>query len=228
MRMQVIRSLVVASAVALVGCTTAPKSNYLDFGATNCGTSPVVNGLQVYVYHTAGTDKFSFGGGTMSRSPLGDESLLSKLPRNDPGLNQSRDIQTAFPREPRTLANGESLGFPAASSVDERRWAATIVGGKSNLTEVVIRNGQTFHRVTTRSGYKVATLAWNPDASLLAVVQWNYRTATKGLGDLVSPHPVPYSDILLAVYRASGELVCQTGLLEQARYANSWIHWTNP
>jgi hypothetical protein len=144
-------------------------------------------------------------------------------------MNWLENIEEKFPREPSRLGNGDQLGFPAASSPDGRSWAAAIVTGSAKRTNgLVIRHGSDIQRLRNLPGFNLETLAWSQDSTMLAAIESRSTTAVSGVKDFFSPHPVPYSDIVLAVYRATGESVCQSILMQNARYAAARVEWVRP
>jgi len=227
--MQIIDKLPITVAIYIAGCVVTPGAVELQPGAPDCGSRSELVGLKIYVDQSAGMVKFAFGSGGISRTNVTDDTPLSRIPRNDPGMNFLEEVQAAFPREPGRLPSGDLVGFPASSSPDGRRWAAAIIADDAGSPkEFVVRDGKDFHRLASTRGLHVATLAWSPDSMSLAVIEWNYQTTIRGFRDFVSPHPVPYSDIALSIYRASGELICQSILQTQARYASVRAEWLRP
>jgi len=154
--------------------------------------------------------------------PISTENFDS-VPREGSRLSG----QTAAQSRPQDqIAKGEKLVAPYAPSEGGRGWATGIQAADSTgPTAILVRHDQSFRRFDGTQGYYIAALAWNTNSTMLAVLEDTYETKVRGLRDLVSPHPVPYSDVLLTAYQVSGEVVCRSLLLRDARYAQAKIIW---
>ena len=184
----------------------------------------MLNDLQIYIYHSSGPDVFSFHDASVSLSKISSDAFWG-LPKEGSRLQDS-SIQAPLEAQ-RLLAGDEEYVFPVARSASTGRWAAGVVARHSHTyakaVVVVSHRGQ---RLQASAGYSVAALAWNADASLLAVLEDTYETKVRSVRDFVSPHPVPYKNILLTVYDVrSDNVACQSLLLRDARYAASKIAW---
>ena len=213
----------------LTSCGSTPSKIDLRSRVAGCEAVDGLRGLQIYVSHTGEDTKFEFRGDQLLRTSVSGDSPLSRIPRNDSGMNWLESIEERFPREPSRLGNGDQLGFPAASSPDGRSWAAAIVTGSAKRTNgLIIRHGSEIQRLRNLPGFTLETLAWSQDSNMLAAIESRSTTAVSGLKDFFSPHPVPYSDIVVTVYRATGESVCQSILMQNARYATTKVAWIRP
>lgn len=217
----------VVFALLIQGCSSSAIGEGAQSGViNNCAGRPELDGLHVYVLHSGIADEFSFDKSGMRRVAIKEES---KVPypkiRNDTGRNDVGHVERIFPNIPPRLPNGDKLGFPADGS-SGGRWAASVLrNGHESPTDLVVSNGREIKRISVPSGFAITTLAWNSDSSSLAVIEYSSQTAVKSVLDFISPHPVPYSDIVLAAYRPSGEFICRAALNLNARYAYAWIAW---
>jgi len=229
MHLQVKATFVTVLVLWLAGCGSTPSKVDLRPGVAACDAVEGLRGLQIYVSHTGEDTKFEFRGDQLLRTSISADAPLSRIPRNDSGMNWLESIEERFPREPSRLANGDQLGFPAASSPDGRSWAAAIITGSARRTNgLVIRHGSDIQRLQNLPGFTLETLAWSQDSNMLAAIESRSTTAVSGLKDFFSPHPVPYSDKVVTVYRATGEPVCQSILMQNARYATTRVAWIRP
>jgi hypothetical protein len=228
MRMQVIQKLGAVILLLVFGCSSTPTVE-LRTGTSACEGRPDLMGLSIYVFHAEANTRFSFDADGLTKTPVVDDATLARIPRNDPGLNFLTSLQKAFPKEPSRLPTGELLGFPAASSPDGRKWAAAIISGTDKrTTELVIRNQTDFHRKRNLDGFDLGTLVWSPGSTLLAAIERRSTTSSKSIRDVLSPHPVPYSDIVLTIHRSSGDVLCQAVLVHGVRYASVRAEWLSP
>jgi hypothetical protein len=222
-------AFIIVSVLWLAGCGSVPSKIDLRPGIAACEAVDGLRGLRIYVSHTGEDTKFEFRGDKLSRTSVNGDLPLSRIPRNDSGMNWLENIEERFPREPGRLSNGDQLGFPAASSPDGRSWAAAIVTGSAKRTNgLVIRHGSDIKRLRNLPGFSLETLAWSQGSNMLAAIESRSTTEASGLKDVFSPHPVPYSDIVVTVYRATGESVCQSILMQNARYATARVEWVRP
>jgi len=153
-----------------------------------------------------------------------DYEVVKRIPRNDPDI--SLNLEDRYPQEPKTLQTGEVLGFPAALSPDGRRWAAAVVSkDRLSPTALVIRNGESVRRIAALPGFRIETMAWNPASTQLAVIELNYDNSSRTALDLISPHGVQYSDVVLTVYAVSGQAECQQILALKRRTPSPVIEW---
>ena len=225
--MQLIQRLGVGLLFVGLGCAPMQTMD-LRSEVPSCAGRPDLRGLSVYVFHAERNTSFKFGENGVKTSPV-DDSPLTRISRNDSGLNFLARIQEAFPKEPARLPTGEQLGFPAASSRDGTKWAAAIISGTEKRTpELVVRDRGDFRRERNLDGFDLGTLVWSPNSTLLAAIESRSSTSVRSLRDLLSPHPVPYSDFVLTIYRPSGERVCQSLLEQGVRYATVRAEWLSP
>ncbi|HEY7194092.1 MAG TPA: hypothetical protein VH439_10170 [Gemmatimonadales bacterium] len=184
-----------------------------------------LNGLSVLVYHDGKVDAFSVQGNTLEQREV-STVVLESYPDNDPGMNYRKDLQAVYAGLPRNLPTGEPLGFPAAISPNGKRWAATIISDPARLTQLVMSDGAGTVRVSSAPGFDLHSVAWSPDSSIMAIVETKTDVRIRNLRDLISPHAITYSDVLLAVHDATGGPVCRYLLMKEARYSYAKMRWT--
>lgn len=224
MPMQIRTTLACLTMVCFSGCAvTEPGLSYAAPGTTDCAGAIAAKGLRVYVLADEGWDEFRFDGSAIRQSTAA-AATGRRIERNDPDI--SEDIEKRFPEAPRRLSSGEKLGFPAARSPDGQKWAAGILTtDRMSPTELLIKNGGAFHRVGAISKFRIETLAWSPRSDQIAVIAQNYDNRSRTFKDLISPHGVSYSDIVLRLFRPSGELICQTLIAKKRRTPQPLIEW---
>jgi hypothetical protein len=223
-----IRLALAAFAMSIAGCASSPAIDDLRPGVADCATATGLGGLDVYLKQSWRAERFSFSDKGFTRSALSDDAWLKRASSNSANQNSLQSLQDAFPRLPARLPSGELLGFPAGTSPDGQRWAAALIHKKGDTSpkEIVVADGRSYERMTSAPGFAVSALAWSPDSERLALIEDTYKHDVKSFRDFVSPHPVPYSDVLLSVYRRTGQLVCQSMLSRDARYAIASIEWS--
>jgi len=224
-----IRRALAAFATAIAGCASSPTMDDLRPGVADCATASGLGGLEVYLKQSWRAELLSFGDkGYNTRAELSDDAWLKRASRKSANQNSLQSVQDAFPSLPARLPSGELLGFPAGTSPNGQYWAAALIQKKGDTSpkKVVVADGRSYERMTSAPGFAVSALAWSPDSERLALVEDTYEHKVKSFRDFVSPHPVPYSDVLLTVYRRSGQLVCQSMLSRDARYAIVGIEWS--
>lgn len=228
MHMQMIRLAPIAFAMAISGCASSPAMDDLRPGVADCATASGLGGLDVYLKQSWRAERFSFGDKGYIRVALNDDAWLKRVSRNSANQNSLQSVQDAFPSLPARVPSGELLGFPVGSSPNGQYWAAALIQKKGDTSPklVVVADGRSFERMASAPGFAISALAWSPDSERLALVEDTYEHKVKSFRDFVSPHPVPYSDVLLTVYRRSGHLVCQSMLSRDARYAIVGIEWS--
>ena len=213
-------------AACLAGCAPVQREqSYALAGVEDCAGVMAARGLRVYLLADQGWDELRFDG-TAIRQSQAAGAPSGRIQRNDPDI--SHDIEERFPGESIRLATGEKLGFPAARSPDNKKWAAGILSeDRMSPTRLLIRDGAKFHRVDAIPGLRIETLAWSPQSDHVAVIEQNYDTRSRTFRDLISPHGVSYSDVVLRLYAPSGELACQTVVAKRKRTPQPLIEWSS-
>jgi hypothetical protein len=223
MCMQVMRATLFVITLYLTACSATPQDVPLLTGVSDCSDRLGLTGLRVYLMRDNEWEEVKSQDGKIRTSKV-DYEVVKRIPRNDPDI--SLNLEDRYPQEPKTLQTGEVLGFPAALSPDGRRWAAAVVSkDRLSPTALVIRNGESVRRIAALPGFRIETMAWNPASTQLAVIELNYDNSSRTALDLISPHGVQYSDVVLTVYAVSGQAECQQILALKRRTPSPVIEW---
>ena len=194
-------------------------------GVQDCRTKPLPGNLRIYIFHNYAAEVFELHDGGLSISEY-SPSAFWDLPKEGSRLPAPWDIQALLGAQ--GPGSDEEFYPPLSRRVEAGKWASGVVPRHSNLSAkaIVVHGPNVDRRIQGSVGFSIAALAWSADTSLLAVLEDTYDTTTRSFRDFISPHPVPYADFLLTVYRVtSGDVVCQALLIRDARYSASKIAW---
>lgn len=223
MQMQMRTASRLVALIFLSACAATRQAPALVPGAPDCAVAGVADGLRVYLPGKNGWDRFSFQGGKLVQTISGS-APYSRIERNDPDVTAK--LETRFPQAPHKLASGEKLGFPAARSPNARYWAAAVSSrDPESPKELVITDGSESHRVQALPGFRIETLAWSPQSDHLGVIEMNHDNRARTFKDLIAPHGVQYSDVVLSVYGSSGQLACQAIIVKDRYSEGPLIEW---
>lgn len=224
--MPIVKSLLLLSVSLLLGCQSFPEDIRTRADVPDCKQIGSLRGLRIYIDQSGKTERIEFVDQSLKRSVVPEETWKGAPTAGSRWASES-SLSEAFAPKSMRLPEGGHPVLPVAVSSSAKLAAAGIAlrDNQASPEGVVIRQDGNFRRINGTPGYSVGSLAWSPDSSRLAVVEYNYKLMTRSFRDFVSPHPVPYSDMLLTVYKASGEAICQSGLVADARYGTSKIEW---
>jgi hypothetical protein len=226
MRMQIRKVMLVLVAVWLVACASLPADTRTRADLQGCEKIPSLRGLRIYVDQSWKAERIEFDGNGLTRVTLPEDAWKSISPKGSL-WDSAQSLQGAFPAQGDRLSAGEKLVLPAAISPNGQFRVAglAVKEGDSSPKSAVIRANGDHHRIAGTPGYSIGAVAWGPDSTRLAFVEYNYKLMVRGFRDFISPHPVPYSDFIVTVYRVTGEAICQSALVANARYGTSKIAW---
>ena len=225
LRLQIALGRLCAAVALLAGCTTAGSDWQLQ-GVGDCSSNSALSGLRVYVDETSGPKEYAFGRGSKSIVHLSLEDFR-KVPREGSRF-EHWDVINSLSNARSAIRDDEEYVLPVAESSPVGRWAAGVRkrGTYTFANKVVVHGPQVSRQIASPVGFHVVGLAWSSDSRLLAIVDDRIESKVRSLRDFVSPHAVPYDDILLRVYDVEfGNTICQSLLVRDARYAQSRILW---
>lgn len=225
MRLQIALHQLSVVAALLAGCATSSTDAQRQ-GVEECRSSSALEGLRIFVNSSSGPEQYAFGRGSMSVAQLSSEEFL-KIPREGSLFEYWSDVYD-LPGGESLISDGEEYRLPVARSDRTDRWAAGVTkrGAPWLASAVVVRGPQVTRRLESAGDFSVVALAWSGNFELLARLEGRVENRVRSLSDFLSPHPVPYNDILLTVFDLdSGKEVCRSLLRRNVRYAQSKIVW---
>jgi len=224
--MQIGKALLVLVAVWLVACASFPADIGTRSDLQGCEKNPSLQGLRIYIDQSWKAERIEFDGNGLTRTVL-SEDAWKNISSQGSLWDSAQSLQGAFPAQGGRLSTNEKLMLPAAISPNRQFGVAGLAVKESDSRpkSVVIRANGDHRRIAGTPGYSIGAVAWGPGSTRLALVEFNYKTMVRSFRDFVSPHPVPYSDFIVTVYRATGEAICQSALVADARYGTSKIEW---